>query len=70
MFEFRIPGIGWSYFGADPEWGLRQATQCKLELEAALAKLDVKVVSQIQGSIEVVPSELNKVIRLSIYFPT
>ena len=23
----RFPGVGWSYFGADPEWGLKQATQ-------------------------------------------
>jgi hypothetical protein len=23
----RFPGIGWSYFGADPEWGSKQAAQ-------------------------------------------
>jgi hypothetical protein len=39
----RFPGIGWSYFGADPEWGLKQAGQLTVELEAALAKHDVKV---------------------------
>ncbi len=39
----RFPGIGWSYFGADPEWGRKQAAQLKLELEAALANYDVKV---------------------------
>lgn len=39
----RFPGIGWSFFGADPEWGQKQATQLTLELEAALIKHDVKV---------------------------
>ena len=56
----RIPGIGWSYFGADPDWGEKQAKQLRLELEAALAGHDVMVTSQIQGSIEVVPRGLNK----------
>jgi hypothetical protein len=32
-----------------------------VELEAALANHDVKIVSHIQGSIEVVPKGLNKV---------
>ena len=26
----RFPGVGWSYFGADPEWGLKQAAQLKV----------------------------------------
>jgi trehalose-phosphatase len=56
----RIPGIGWSYFGADPEWAEYQAAQLQVELEAALANHDVMVVTQIQGSIEVVPKKLNK----------
>eukprot|EP01041_Mallomonas_annulata_P003536 gene3536-7030_t len=56
----RIPGIGWSYFGADPDFGDKQATQLTAELEAALALYDVKVVSLIQGSIEIVPKQLNK----------
>jgi trehalose 6-phosphate synthase/phosphatase len=59
-FHNRIPGIGWSFFGADPEWGEMQAAQLQIELEAALAHHDVKVTSQIQGSIEVVPKKLNK----------
>lgn len=28
----RIPGIGWSYFGADPEWGRKQAEQLTVQL--------------------------------------
>jgi hypothetical protein len=28
----RFPGIGWSYFGADPEWGSKQATQLTVGL--------------------------------------
>jgi len=56
----RIPGVGWSYFGADPDWGEKQATQLRIDLEAALANYDVKVAAQIQGSIELVPKELNK----------
>lgn len=39
----RYPGIGWSYFGADPDWGGKQAAQLTVELEAALANHDVKV---------------------------
>ncbi|KAJ1440890.1 hypothetical protein B484DRAFT_391004 [Ochromonadaceae sp. CCMP2298] len=56
----RIPGIGWSYFGADPEEGYKQSKQLKLELEAALARFDVQITSLIQGSIEVVPRTLHK----------
>ena len=56
----RVPGIGWSYFGADPEWGARQAAQLAVELEASLANFDVTVTSQIQGSIEIVPRKLHK----------
>jgi trehalose-6-phosphate synthase/trehalose-6-phosphatase len=56
----RFPGIGWSYFGADPEYGEKQAAQLKIELEAALACFDVKVTSLIPGSIEVVPRTLNR----------
>jgi trehalose 6-phosphate synthase/phosphatase len=56
----RIPGIGWSYFGADPDWGIKQMTQLTVELEAALAHFDIKIASQIQGSIEIVPSALDK----------
>jgi hypothetical protein len=26
----RIPGIGWSYFGSDPDWGEKQASQLKV----------------------------------------
>lgn len=56
----RTPGVGWSYFGADPEWGAKQAKQLALELEAALVRYDVKIVSLIPGSIEVVPAVLHK----------
>jgi hypothetical protein len=28
----RFPGIGWSYFGADPEWGQKQASQLTVRL--------------------------------------
>mmetsp|Transcript_30642 Transcript_30642/g.51813 ORF Transcript_30642/g.51813 Transcript_30642/m.51813 type:complete len:1299 (+) Transcript_30642:113-4009(+) len=56
----RIPGIGWSYFGADPEEGYMQSRQLSYELEAALANFDVKIASLIQGSIEVVPRTLQK----------
>ena len=54
-------GIGWSYFGTDPDWGAKQAGQLKRELEAALVNHDVSVVSQIAGSIEIVPKTFHKV---------
>eukprot|EP00605_Chrysophyceae_sp_TOSAG23-4_P000075 GSChrysophyteH1.ASY1.ANO1.77.1 assembled CDS len=28
----RVPGVGWSYYGADPEWGEKQAQQLGLDL--------------------------------------
>ena len=64
----RIPGAGWSYFGADPDWGEKQANQLRVCLEAALAKHDVKVVSQIQGSIELAPRELQKGVMVKRLF--
>lgn len=64
----RIPGVGWSYFGADPDWGEKQARQLRLDLEAALANFDVKVAAQIQGSIEIVPSMLDKGAMVTEFF--
>jgi len=56
----RVPGVGWSYFGADPDWGEKQAIQLKLDLEAALANYDVKIVSENTGNIEIVPTGFTK----------
>ncbi len=64
----RIPGVGWSYFGADPDWGEKQASQLRIDLEAALANFDVKVASQIQGSIEIVPTMLTKGSMVEVFF--
>ncbi len=64
----RIPGIGWSYFGADPDWGEKQAVQLKLDLEAALASHDVRIVSENQGSVEIVPTGLTKGSMVSAVF--
>ena len=64
----RIPGIGWSYFGSDPDWGEKQSSQLRVELEASLAKFDVKIVSQIQGSIEIVPKALTKGVFVKHFF--
>jgi trehalose-6-phosphatase len=64
----RIPGVGWSYFGADPDWGEKQARQLRLDLEAALANFDVKVATQIQGSIEIVPTMLDKGAMVTEFF--
>ena len=33
----RFPGIGWSYFGSDPEWGRRQATQLTVSIYIELS---------------------------------
>ena len=64
----RIPWIGWSYFGADPDWGRKQMQQLSVELEAALAHYDIKIASLIQGSIEIVPAALNKGIFVRKFF--
>jgi trehalose 6-phosphate synthase/phosphatase len=56
----RVLSIGWSYFGADPDWGEAQSKNISVELEAALAMHDVKIVSHITGVIEIVPRGLHK----------
>lgn len=65
--RLRDPGIAWSYYSTDPEWGLMQAKSVILELEEALAAHDVKVV-HLKGMVEVVPKRLNKgvVLRYAI----
>jgi len=55
----RDPGLAWSYYRADPEWGRIQALQLARDLEAALAPHDVEVVHR-EGMIEVVPGRLHK----------
>lgn len=39
--RLRDPGIAWSYYSTDPEWGLMQAKSVIVELEEALAAHDV-----------------------------
>ncbi|KAJ1461111.1 glycosyltransferase family 20-domain-containing protein [Pelagophyceae sp. CCMP2097] len=55
----REPGIAWSYYRSDPEWGRIQAAQVIGELERELAPLDV-VVHQFDGMIEMVPKRAHK----------
>jgi trehalose 6-phosphate synthase/phosphatase len=64
----RVSGIAWNYFGADPDWGEKQAVLLQLDLEAALANYDVKILSQIQGSIEIVPTGLTKGVMVEEFF--
>lgn len=39
--RLRDPGIAWSYYSTDPEWGLMQAKSLITELEAALVAHEV-----------------------------
>lgn len=55
----RVPGIGWNYFGADPEWGEKQVAQLKIELETALVNYDVRIVL-LPGSLDIVPRTFHK----------
>ena len=55
----RVPGVCWSYFGADPEWGEKQAAQLTVELETALVNYDVKIQAQ-KGHVEVLPRNMHK----------
>lgn len=55
----RVPGVCWSYFGADPEWGEKQAAQLTVELETALVNYDVKIQAQ-RGHVEVLPRVMHK----------
>jgi trehalose 6-phosphate synthase/phosphatase len=60
----RIPGIGWNFFGADPEWGEKQVGQLKIELETALVNHDVRI-ALLPGSLDIVPRTFNKGIIIS-----
>mmetsp|Transcript_7739 Transcript_7739/g.11490 ORF Transcript_7739/g.11490 Transcript_7739/m.11490 type:complete len:1082 (+) Transcript_7739:42-3287(+) len=62
----RAPGIGWSYFGADPEWGEKQVVQLRIELETALVNYDVRVVS-LPASLEIVPRIVHKGVIVTEY---
>lgn len=53
-------GVGWSFFGADPEYGQFQCAQLRVELEAALASFDVVVDTPIDGFLQVIPRGLHK----------
>ncbi|KAH8092151.1 hypothetical protein JL720_5740 [Aureococcus anophagefferens] len=55
----RDPGVAWSYYRADPEWGRIQAVQLIGDLEAVLKPYDVSVV-HLDGMIEVVPGRMHK----------
>mmetsp|Transcript_2410 Transcript_2410/g.4333 ORF Transcript_2410/g.4333 Transcript_2410/m.4333 type:complete len:1177 (+) Transcript_2410:176-3706(+) len=55
----RVPGVCWSYFGADPEWGEKQAVQLTVELETALVNYDVKIAAK-KGHVEVIPRVMHK----------
>lgn len=60
----RVPGIGWNFFGADPEWGEKQVIQLKIELETALVNYDVRIVI-LPGSLDIVPRTFHKGVIIS-----
>lgn len=55
----RKPGVAWSYYRTDPEWGRIQATELQRELEARLRPHDVEV-KHVDGMIEIIPRRLHK----------
>lgn len=55
----RSPGLAWSYYRSDPEWGRIQANQLTQDLENLMAPLDVRV-QHAEGMIEIVPRRLRK----------
>lgn len=59
--DLNPPMLRFNYFGADPDWGAKQASQLVIELEASLAKHDVKVISSSDGSVEILPFGVDKV---------
>ena len=42
----RFPGIGWSYFGADPEWGECQAAQLQVRRPRAFITYIIHVIAR------------------------
>jgi trehalose-6-phosphatase len=59
------PGIGWSFFASEPDYAEKMAEKVAMELDAALVNFDVKIVTQIKGSLEIVPKLLHKVRYIS-----
>jgi len=55
----RDPGLAWSYYRSDPEWGRVMAGQLIAALESLLAAYDVGVV-HLDGMIEIVPGRMHK----------
>jgi len=55
----RDPGIAWSYYRTDPEWGRVQASQLMQELHHLMAVHSV-VVRHMNGMIELAPRQRNK----------
>ena len=55
----REPGLAWSYYRADPEWGRIQALQLAQDLESILAPFDVAVAHR-EGMLEIVPQAMHK----------
>ena len=54
------PFLRWVYFTAEPEFGRKQASQCIIELQAALARHDVKITNEVIGQIEILPYGVDK----------
>lgn len=55
----REPGLAWSYYRADPEWGRIQALQLAQDLKVILAPFNVEVAHR-EGMLEVVPAAQHK----------
>lgn len=55
----RSPGLAWSYYRTDPEWGQTQANQLTQDLNNLIAPLDV-LVHRAEGMIVIIPRRLQK----------
>lgn len=56
----REPGLAWSFFAAEPDYAEKMAERLRFELEAVLVNFDVKIVTEIKGTLEIVPQLLHK----------
>ena len=62
------PFLSWNYFASDPDWGQKKAAQVIIELEASLARHDVKISQNVQGSVEIIPYGAEKSVVPNLLF--
>ena len=64
--KLTAPFLSWVYFTADPDFGKKQAVQCITELQAALARHDLKITNEVAGQVDILPYGVDKSILIKL----